>query len=77
MDTCRDTDNSVVAGIGEQLHDGRVHPYFAGDSNCSSVDTSHSGEKSHLVEEGVKQGRRSCAGSFLQPSLLLFAGAAG
>ena len=36
MDNCRDTDNSVVAGIGEQLHDGRVHPYFAGRrSHCA------------------------------------------
>ncbi len=30
MDNCRDTDNSVGVGTGQQLHDGRVHSYPAG-----------------------------------------------
>jgi hypothetical protein len=39
------TVNSVVAGVGEQLHDGRVYPYFAGDRNRCGVDQNHSGTK--------------------------------
>ena len=44
------TDNSVVAGICEQLHDGRIYPYFAGDRNCSGVDQSHSGPETSLAD---------------------------
>lgn len=70
------TDNSVAAGVGKQLHDGWVYPYFACDRYCCSVDTSHSRAKSHIVDGGVRHGRRSFTGNSLQPPLLLFAPAA-
>ena len=31
MDDRANTNNTMVAGVGEQLHDGRVHPHPAGD----------------------------------------------
>ncbi len=34
MDNCSDTDNSVAAGIGDQLHDGRVDSHPAGNCYC-------------------------------------------
>ena len=49
VDNRRGSVSSVAAWIGEQLHDGWVHPSFAGDSNCSGVDTSHSGGKIRIV----------------------------
>jgi hypothetical protein len=41
-DRC-DTDSSLGAGAGEQLHDGWVHPYFAGARACRDRDRRHSG----------------------------------
>ncbi len=76
MDNRCDTVDSVAAGVGEQLHDGRVHPYFACDRNCSRVDKSHSGAKNYIVDGGVRHGRRSFTGNSLQPPLLPFARAA-
>ncbi len=52
MDDRCGTDNSVVAGVGEQLHDGWVHPYFAGDRNRRGVDQDHPGTKNCVVHEG-------------------------
>ena len=49
MDNSFGTDNSVAAGIGEQLYDGRVYPYFACDCDCSGVGESHSGPKTPLA----------------------------
>ena len=43
MDDCCGTVNSVAAGVGEQLYDGRVHPCFAGDRNCFGVGQDHPG----------------------------------
>ncbi len=31
MDDRRNTDNSVAAGVGDQLHDGGTHSHCAGD----------------------------------------------
>ena len=31
MDDRANTNNTVVAGVSEQLHDGRLHPYPPGD----------------------------------------------
>ena len=42
------TDSSVGTWVCEQLHDGRVHPYFACDRNCRSVDQSHSGPETFI-----------------------------
>ena len=50
MDDRCGTDNSVVAGAGEQLHDGWVHPYFACHRNRCSVDQNHSGAKNPLAD---------------------------
>ncbi len=43
-DRCSAAD-SVAAGDGEQLYDGRVHPYFAGNRNRCGVDQDHPGTK--------------------------------
>ena len=48
MDDRCGTVNSVVAGVGEQLHDGRVHPYFAGNRNRCGVDQDHPGTKTFV-----------------------------
>jgi len=40
--------NPVAAGVGEQSHDGRVHPHFACDHNCSGPDQNHSRPETHL-----------------------------
>jgi hypothetical protein len=50
VDNRRGTDNSVVTGICEQLHDGRIYPYFAGDRNCSGVDQDHPGPETSLAD---------------------------
>lgn len=42
------TVNSVAAGVGEQLHDGRVHPYFAGDRNRCGAGQDHPGTKTFV-----------------------------
>ena len=34
VDDCSHTNNSLAAGIGEQLHDGRGNPYPSGDRHC-------------------------------------------
>lgn len=43
-DRC-DIDNSVGAGAGEQLYDGGVNPYPAGDCHYRSTVKHHSGAK--------------------------------
>ena len=48
MDDRCGTTNSVAAGVGEQLHDGRVYPYFAGDRNRSGVGQDHPGTKTFV-----------------------------
>ncbi len=36
MDDLCDTRDTLAVGVGEQLHDGRVHPYFARrSSHCA------------------------------------------
>lgn len=50
MDDCCNTHNSLAVGIAKQLHDGRVHPYFAGCRNCCGVDQNHSGTKTSIAE---------------------------
>ncbi len=45
VDNRSNTAGSVAAGVGEQLHHGRVHPYFARARNCSVRDQSLSGTK--------------------------------
>jgi hypothetical protein len=51
VDDCCNTDNFVAAGVGEQLHDGRIHPYPAGDRRYRSAAQYHSGPENHVVNE--------------------------
>jgi hypothetical protein len=53
VDNCCDTFNSVAARAGEQLHHGRIHPYFACDRNCSNRDQNLSGPKNIIAEGGI------------------------
>ncbi len=52
MDNCSDTDNSVAAWIGEQLHDGRVHSHPAGNCRNRSDGQHHSGAKTFWIKGG-------------------------
>ena len=45
VDYCCSADNFVASGISEQLHDGRIHPYFAGHRNHRAGSRPHSGAK--------------------------------
>lgn len=46
MDDSSNTDSTLGTGAGEQLHDGRVHPYPVGDSCYCGAAQYHSGEAS-------------------------------
>ena len=43
MDNCCSTDSSVVAGVGEQLHDGRFSSHPAGNCRYHGAVQPHSG----------------------------------
>ena len=45
MDNRCDTDSPLGVRAGEQLHPGRVHPYFACARNSSDLDQCHHGPK--------------------------------
>jgi len=49
VDDCCCTGNFVVAGPGEQLYLGWVHPYPARHCHCCCADQSHSREKSVIA----------------------------
>ena len=49
MDDRFDTDNSVGAGIGEQLYDGRVDSHPAGNCHCRNTAQYYSGTKSIIA----------------------------
>ena len=51
VDNRGDTDSSLGAGAGEQLHDGRVHPYFACGRTCRGRNQRHSGPKTLAANE--------------------------
>ena len=51
MDNRSGAADLVAAGVCEQLHDGRVHPYSAGDRDRCGVGQGHPGTKS-LVKHG-------------------------
>jgi len=51
VDNCRNTDNPVAAGIGEQLHNGRFHPYPAGDSRYRRPAQFHTGSQNHIADK--------------------------
>jgi hypothetical protein len=52
------TDNSVAAGAGEQLYDGRVYPYFTCDRDCRGIDKNHSGSISIALKKPKKFSRK-------------------
>ena len=56
-DRC-DTDNSVGARVGQQLHHGRVYSHPAGDCYYRSAIQHHSGAKT----SGIKEGRAGTKG---------------
>ena len=43
VDYCGHPDRTVVAGIGEQQHNGRVYPHPAGDCDCCGARPGYSG----------------------------------
>lgn len=49
MDDICNTDNYVVAWTGEQLHDGRVHSYPAGNCRYSGTGKRYSGTQSFVA----------------------------
>lgn len=49
MDNCRDTDNSVGVGTGQQLHDGRVHSYPVGHCCYCCAAQPHSGASARVA----------------------------
>jgi len=49
------TNNTLVAGIGEQLHDGRLHPYPARGCNRRHSGQSDSGTPSVVIRAAVKE----------------------
>ena len=70
MDNRCGTDNSVVTGVCEQLHDGRIHPHFTCDRDRSGLGQDHSGAKNYKVvkRRGVAMKvRRMVAIVYLDP----------
>ncbi len=53
------TVNSMAAGTGEQLYDGRVHPYFAGDRNRRGAGQGYPGTKTSVNSLQVNQRGKS------------------
>jgi hypothetical protein len=53
------TADLVAAGVREQLYDGRVHPYFAGDRDRFGFGQDHPGTKGFVVPGDVPA---SCSG---------------
>jgi hypothetical protein len=49
MDHCCHSNNSVAAWTGEQLHDGRVNPYPAGDCHCHDPRQLHFGAQINVI----------------------------
>jgi hypothetical protein len=46
---CSDPDNPVIAGIGEQLHDGRVDSHPAGNCYCCGAGQHYSETQSFVA----------------------------
>lgn len=52
MDNSCNTDNSLGAWTGQQLHHGRIHSSTAGYRNCCGVDKNNSGTKTSGIKAG-------------------------
>ena len=50
MDDFCSTRNTLAVGVGERLHDWRIHPYSAGHCNRCGADQNHSGTKTSVNE---------------------------
>jgi hypothetical protein len=50
VDDCCDTDSPLGVRAGEQLHHGRVHPYFACARTCRGRDQRHSGPETWVID---------------------------
>jgi hypothetical protein len=62
MDNCCNTDSSVVAGIDNKLHNGRLHSHHTGDCHYRCDSRLHSGatrivKYSPLVQQNYGNGR--------------------
>jgi len=53
VDDCCDTDSPLGIRAGEQLHDGRVYPYFACARNCSGGAQHHSGPEAWVNDSQI------------------------
>jgi len=61
LDDLCDTRDTLASGIGKQLHDGRVHPYFAHrSSHCAGVRTLS--ETITLFTSRLREGRAGAKG---------------
>ena len=61
VDNRSNTAGSVAAGVGEQLHHGRVHPYFAHFSS-HRADSRLISETMTLCTRSGKQGKAGAKG---------------
>ena len=61
LDDLCNTRDTLASGIGKQLHDGRVHPYFAHrSSHCAGVRTLS--ETITLFTSRLREGRAGAKG---------------
>lgn len=52
MDDFCSTRDTLTVGVGNQLHDGRIHSYTSGYRNRCGVDQNHSGTKTSGIKVG-------------------------
>ena len=52
MDNLCDLNDRVASGIGQRVHDWRIHSCPAGHRNCRRVDQNYSGAKPFVILEG-------------------------
>ena len=61
LDNFCDTRDTLAVGVGKQLHDGRVHPYFTcRSSHCAGVRTLS--ETITLFTSRLREGRAGAKG---------------
>ena len=77
MDDLGNTDSSMAAGAGEQLHDGRVRSPPAGDCRCPGAGQDHPGAANKLAsrrreaETALKESGKQQTGLLADARLLL------
>ena len=55
MDNCCDTDRSVGAGVGEQLHDRRFYSHLVGHCHYRFASRGHPGTQILIVNDTIEQ----------------------